>query len=72
MFKVAVQKSGFVQAAAIHNVCVDSLYEVELMALELARRHFETQNVMLVHVGGLIYEIYEVSEPIGIVKIKSE
>lgn len=71
MFKVAVQKVGGEPLSFQQVVCVDSLYEAEIMALRLASNHFEGRSIMLVHTGGLIYDIFEVGEPIGQVRIRS-
>lgn len=71
MFKVMLQQYNNASAIRQQHVCVDSLPEAEIMALKLASKHYKTENLILVHRGDLIYDVYEVFEPVGQVLIKT-
>lgn len=71
MFRVALQESLDRPLYFQQVVVVDSLYEAELMALKLATQRFNNANLVIVHRGNLVYDIYEVAEPVGRVQIKS-
>lgn len=70
MFRVAVQEPGKEALFSVHTVSVNSLYEAERIAVELAQKQYPDMSVMLVHRGGLVYDIYEIAEPIGQVQIQ--
>jgi len=70
MFKVDVQSDTNKARIFTQVVCADTLYEAELLALSLVSRHNPDKQIMLVHRGNLIYEIYEIINPIGRVRIK--
>lgn len=69
MFKVAIQAQSKRPVSTIQVVCVDSLPEAELMALKLAGKYYKCNNLMLVHRANLLYDIYEIFEPVGQVQI---
>lgn len=71
MFNIILQKSGKSGACSTQPVCLDTLYEAELMALELATKHFKDKQVMLVHRSNLLYDIYEIDKPIGSIQIRT-
>ena len=72
MFKVVIKHNNTNCIHLQKFVSVDSLPEVELMALDLARKHFHANNLILVYVDNLMYDIYEVGEPIGKLTVKTD
>lgn len=71
MFQVALQRLGREQGVFQQSVSADSLHEAEQAATALASEHFEGVSVVLVHIGALVYNVYEVEEPIAQVLIKT-
>jgi len=71
VFSIALQTSEKPVFFRVQTVSVDSLPEAEILALKAARKHFMSKQVMIVHRGNLIYDIYEIFEPIGRIKIKT-
>ncbi len=71
MFNIAVQPNNDTRNPAFQIVYADSLHEAEIMAVSLASRRFGNAPVMLVHRGDLVYDIYEIAEPIGSVVIRT-
>lgn len=71
MFHIALQKPGKGCGLFQQAVSADSLGEAEQAAMELASEHFEGVSVVLVHIGALVYNVYEVDEPIAQVLIKT-
>ena len=71
MFKVIIHNPDQKKQFTLHTTAVDSLPEAEIMALGLVRKQYRNDHLMLVHKGELVYEIYEIFEPIGSVQIKT-
>ena len=71
MFKVTVQNYDNASAVRQQVVSVDSLPEAEILALKVVTKHYKTDNLILVHRGDLIYDVYEIFEPVGQVFIKT-
>lgn len=71
MFTVMLQKPGSGCGCFNQLVSADTLGEAELAAMELASEHFEGVSVMLVHIGALVYNVYEIEEPIAQVQIST-
>jgi len=71
VFSIALQVDKAKPFIKLQTVSVDSLPEAEILALEAACKHFESKRVMLVHRGNLTYDIYEIFDPIGRVRIKT-
>ena len=71
MFHVLMQKRGKVQGCFQEAVSADSLHEAEQAALQLLSEHFPGREIVLVHIGALVYEAYEVTEPIAQVSINT-
>jgi len=71
LFSIALQTDAAKSFIRLQTVCVDTLPEAEIMALRVASKHFSSKQVMIVHRGNLIYDIYEIAEPIGQVQIKT-
>lgn len=75
MFGISIRKlsnttkHGFFVTRTVE---VDTLPEAERLATLLASDKFPDTPIVLVHKGDLEYEIFEVSEPVGIVKIKTK
>lgn len=66
-----VNRSGILKHY-VYKVNSDSLYEAEHLALQIVSKHFSDKKIMLVHKDNLIYDIFEITEPIGQVAIKVE
>lgn len=71
MFKVAFRIGAEKSLYGTQIVCVDSLPEAEIMALDVVDKHFQGRNLFLVHKGDLVYEIYEIGALIGEVMIST-
>ena len=69
MFIVHLKKSVDKSIQAIHTVCVDTLYEAEIMAQKTASKYFGGGQVVLVHRGELEYDVYKVTKPVGCIRI---
>jgi hypothetical protein len=52
-------------------VSANSLHEAEQAALQLLSEHFPGKVILLVHIGSLVYDAYEVSKPIAQVSINA-
>ena len=71
MFKVILKQNDQGENTRQQVICVDSLPEAEVLARKVAIKHYKTSNLILVHRGDLIYDVYEIFEPVGQVYIKT-
>lgn len=69
MFQVAVKSEDKKHRLRVQKVSVERLPEAEKAALKLASKVFNGTDIILVHIGDLEYEVHELFEPIGQVKI---
>ena len=66
-----LQKPGVGCGCFNQLVSADTLHEAEQAAMALASEHFEGVSVVLVHIGALVYNVYEIEEPIAQVQIST-
>jgi len=71
MFSVEIQATSKQPVSTKQTVLVDTLPECEILALKLAAKYYKSNNLMLVHRDNLLYDIYEVFEPVGQLQIKT-
>lgn len=71
MFHVLLYKPGSGCGLYHQTVCADSLGEAEQAALHLLADHYPGMQIVLVHIGALLYEAYEVEAPLAQVQIKT-
>lgn len=71
MFRVQLEKCG--QGASFFQLTVsaDTLDEAESAARNFVSQHLGGVPVVLVHVGDLTYEVYELTSPLARIKIRT-
>lgn len=72
MYHVVMQKTGHTNAFCQLMVSGESLHEAEQAALVFASEHFKGKRIVLVHVGNLMYDVFEVRHRVAKLHIKTE
>lgn len=70
MFKILIKPDIERNFAFGQVCCCDTLIQAEQYALGMLRKQFADSNVLMVHREDLVYDVYDIGDPVAELQIK--